>query len=176
MSIIRATINSSVDNVVGIFKAKFSKKLLQKRPIIPIEPHELEIGDHIAVRDDTGYYHHGLVSTKVNDDIFVLNFVGSSREDAKVCMTFLPQFLNQRTQLYRIQYSPEEQLPIQETLKVAKDFLDTLQGAYDLLNLNCEHIVAYWKTGVGRSNQVDTIDDLPFSNQIKKAISQENFV
>ncbi len=75
----------------------------------------------------------------------VVHFTGPTAEDALIVQTSLSEFLKGGRP--RLCEYTEETLPPKLASKNAKMLIGLLQGEYDLLSFNCEHVASWCKTG-----------------------------
>lgn len=137
-----------------------------------IDLRSLLVNDHIRIRREKSYYHHGIVVTAGNttDDVMIVNFTGEPvgelwqiKRNAKVARVTFTQFLTDdaldgsvchqaftRTQVY----AGDVMTNCADTANSYADFTN-LQGAYDLLICNCEHFAWWCSTGEWKSEQAE---------------------
>lgn len=129
---------------------------------------DLNTGDQIAViggskllhwlvayftnRQCEEYHHHGIFD-KENEE--VIEFHGETKWTSIPKRRPIRQFLGDGS-LYRIVYRPENCLPVEETMKLAKKVLEKPSSwpKYHAAKNNCETFATYLKTGNRRSAQV----------------------
>lgn len=129
---------------------------------------DLNTGDQIAVigssklllwlvsfftnRKCQEYFHHGIFD-KENEEVIELQ--GRTKWTSIPKRRPVRQFLADG-KLYRIVYRPENCLPVEETMKLAKKALEkqSCWPNYHAFQFNCETFATFLKTGMRRSAQV----------------------
>ena len=135
---------------------------------------DLNTGDQIAVigtnklllwlvsfftnRKCQEYFHHGIFD-KENEELIELQ--GGTKWTSIPKRRPMRQFLGDGKP-YRIVYRPENCLPVEETMKLAKKVLEkqSCWPNYHAFKFNCETFATYLKTGIRTSAQVSKFSKL----------------
>ncbi|KAH3727103.1 uncharacterized protein LOC127853555 [Dreissena polymorpha] len=115
----------------------------------------LKPGDHITWKRTYPIWHHAIVE-EVNARNKTLKVIHLSKQGSQLIVhKKTVKFEKENGNLYRIDYTGNERLSPEETLKRARVWLDTRfrNKRYNLFTNNCEHFATYCVTGKGQSNQ-----------------------
>ncbi len=135
-----------------------------------VELSDLNNGDQIAVRGnvknlspwlllvtahtDGTYLHHGIF---IKETWSVVEFQGETKENARPKIRPFRQFFNGNVdgKIYRVVYKEGECLPVDETIRRAKEAVEkgNTWPSYNLILNNCETFATLLKTGEAVSLQ-----------------------
>jgi hypothetical protein len=117
----------------------------------------LKRGDHILVRraSSNDVFHHAIfvgekASNGVTDD-FVVDMHGRSKEDAKLCLRTMDEFLGVkgRPELAVLRYKDDSDEKREKSAWLAEESYNRLSDCIDLYNLlgcNCQHFATWCRT------------------------------
>jgi len=113
---------------------------------------ELCVGDHIAVLNTSGYWHHGIYVGKLTparaSPLLVVEVWGENKESSKITARTLAQFVAGGTRFARIAYAEGSALPCACTAALALHLLKTAgpSSFYNVAFNNCEHFATLCRT------------------------------
>jgi hypothetical protein len=113
---------------------------------------ELCVGDHIAVLNPSGYWHHGIYVGKLtparSSPMLVVEVWGENKESSNITARTFPKFVAGGTRFARIEYAEGSALPCACTAALALHLLQTAgsAGFYNVAFNNCEHFATLCRT------------------------------
>ena len=121
---------------------------------------KLNPGDHLTWHRPLGYWHHAIVvrcSSVLDTTVRLIHYAEPTAEST--CKgTIVEEWVDlckQRGDLYRMEYRPRSVYSSDVVIERGRSRLGEVR--YNLLDNNCEHFARWCKTGVGKSEQVESL-------------------
>ena len=128
--------------------------------IDPTSASKFNPGDHLGWHRPLGYWHHAIIvrcSSIADTTVRVIHYAEpTSKSTCKG--TVIEEWIDLRKQLgdlYRIEYRPRTFYSGDVVIERGRSRLGEVQ--YNIFDNNCEHFALWCKTGVGKSEQVETL-------------------
>ena len=120
-------------------------------------------GDHLGWHRPLGYWHHAIIvrgSSIVDTTVRIIHYrhYAEPRSKSAYKWTVIEEWIDLRKQLgdlYRIEYRPRTHYSGDVVVERGRSRLGEVR--YNLFDNNCEHFALWCKTGVGESEQVETV-------------------
>jgi hypothetical protein len=110
---------------------------------------QVRMGDHIAVRNPSGYWHHGIFfKNKTTRSSMVVEVWGESKETSKITSRTFAMFVAGGKRFALIKYADDAALPRKLTAALALHLLENAgpAGFYNVASNNCEHFATFCRT------------------------------
>ena len=121
--------------------------------IDPMSAWKFNPGDHLGWHRPLGYWHHAIIvrcSSIADTTVRIIHYYSKG--------TVIEEWIDLRKQLgdlYRIEYRPRTFYSGDVVIERGRSRLGEVQ--YNVFDNNCEHFALWCKTGVGKSEQVETL-------------------
>ena len=121
--------------------------------IDPTSAWKFNPGDHLGWHRPLGYWHHAIIvrcSSIADTTVRIIHYYSKG--------TVIEEWIDLRKQLgdlYRIEYRPRTFYSGDVVIERGRSRLGEVQ--YNVFDNNCEHFALWCKTGVGKSEQVETL-------------------
>eukprot|EP00798_Chlamydomonas_sp_ICE-L_P003716 gene3716-biopygen21457 len=139
------------------FTPKVNGEAIANRPTCPLQLAEMaEVGDHIAVKAKSGYWHHGIFVGRVEKGPYmVIDVYGDDKALSTICNRTLTAFTNGGTDYAIIPY--DETISKEHSALIALHLQQTAEKQrwhYNAISNNCEHFATLCRCGRKLSLQV----------------------
>eukprot|EP00798_Chlamydomonas_sp_ICE-L_P019071 gene19071-biopygen27938 len=132
------------------FTPKVNGEAIANRPTCPLQLAEMaEVGDHIAVKAKSGYWHHGIFVGRVEKGPYmVIDVYGDDKALSTICNRTLTAFTNGGTDYAIIPY--DETISKEHSALIALHLQQTAEKQrwhYNAISNNCEHFATLCRCG-----------------------------
>ena len=109
-------------------------------------------GDHIAVMNPSGYWHHGIYLKQPAGSSMVVEVWGETKDASKVTWRSFRQFVSGGTRFALVQYAEGTALAHEHSAALALHLHDAAgaAGFYNIAFNNCEHFATLCRTDLRR--------------------------